>query len=129
MNAQPNITSLLCNPPPMQPTTDVMPFDFEGAQERTVNIDGEPYFVGIDVCERLGYANPSDAMKQHCRGVVKRYPIVDALGRVQKARASPNQTFSASWLEVTHKAVRAFGTTSPACNGSSPPPLIIRFWH
>ncbi|WP_223291945.1 BRO-N domain-containing protein [Defluviicoccus vanus] len=34
----------------------------------------------------LGYANATDAMNRHCRGVAKRYPIVDALGRMQEAR-------------------------------------------
>ncbi len=34
----------------------------------------------------LGYADPTNAMKQHCRGVVKRHPIVDSLGRTQKVR-------------------------------------------
>jgi anti-repressor protein len=67
-------------------TNDIVPFFFEGARVRTVIIDGELHFVGIDVCERLGYANPSKAMSDHCRGITRRYPIVDALGRVQKAR-------------------------------------------
>lgn len=59
---------------------------FEGSQIRSVVIDGEPGFVGKDVCERLGYTNPTKAMKDHCRGVTNRYPIVDSLGRTQQAR-------------------------------------------
>lgn len=51
-------------------------FVFEGTGEvRTVLIDGEPWFVGKDVCERLGYANPSKAMTDHCKGITKRYPL------------------------------------------------------
>ena len=49
-------------------------------------IDGEPWFVGKEVAERLGYTNPAKAMGDHCRGVTKRYPILDALGRSQEAR-------------------------------------------
>jgi len=66
--------------------TGLTPFNFEGAPVRVVQIEGEPHFIGKDVAERLGYADPTNAMKQHCRGVVKRHPIVDALGRSQQAR-------------------------------------------
>lgn len=32
---------------------------------RTVTIDGEPWFVGKDVAEALGYVNPKNAVPQH----------------------------------------------------------------
>jgi prophage antirepressor-like protein len=64
----------------------MIPFEFNSNAIRVIEIDGEPWFVGKDVAEALGYADPTNAMKQHCRGVVKRHPIVDALGRSQKAR-------------------------------------------
>lgn len=67
-------------------SNSIVGFSFHGAEVRTVVLDGEPAFVGKDVCERLGYSDPTNAMKQHCRGVVKRHPIVDALGRTQEAR-------------------------------------------
>jgi len=66
--------------------TQLVPFTFDGQQVRVVEIDGESHFVGKDVCDVLGYANPSDAMGNHCRGVAKRYPIPDSLGRLQEAR-------------------------------------------
>jgi prophage antirepressor-like protein len=66
--------------------TNIVPFEFEGSAIRVVDIDNAPWFVGKDVAERLGYANPAKAMADHCRGVTKRYPIVDALGRTQEAR-------------------------------------------
>lgn len=67
--------------------TTAVVFDFEATTSiRVVVLDGEPWFVGKDVAELLGYANASDAMNTHCRGVAKRYPIVDALGRTQEAR-------------------------------------------
>lgn len=70
----------------MEPVNAILSFDFNGAAVRVVAIDGAPWFVGKDVAEHLGYADPTNAMKQHCRGVVKRHPIVDALGRTQEAR-------------------------------------------
>ena len=38
-------------------------FDFEETSIRIVVIDDEPYFVGKDVAEVLGYRNTSKALK------------------------------------------------------------------
>lgn len=40
-------------------------FNFEGADVRTFLIDEEPYFVGKDVTEILGYQNASKALADH----------------------------------------------------------------
>ena len=70
-----------------QPRSEVIPFAFGGKTVRAVTgKSGEPCFVGKDVCDALGYADHINAMKQHCRGVVKRHPIIDSLGRIQEAR-------------------------------------------
>jgi prophage antirepressor-like protein len=61
-------------------------FKFEDKQVRTVEMDNEVYFVGKDVCDILGFSNSSDAIKYHCRGVEKFYPISDSLGRMQNTR-------------------------------------------
>lgn len=54
----------------------VIPFEFEKLQIRVVaGDDGEPLFVGKDVCDALGYANHNKAMGDHCKGVTKRYPL------------------------------------------------------
>ena len=42
---------------------------------RVITIDGEPWFVGKDVCDVLGYANANKAMGDHCKGVTERYPL------------------------------------------------------
>jgi len=65
----------------------ITPFNFDSKTIRVVTDEnGEPLFVGKDVCEALGYADHTNAMKQHCRGVVKRHPILDSLGRTQEVR-------------------------------------------
>ena len=64
----------------------VIPFSFESHEVRAFNIDGNPWFVGKDVCDVLGYADTVNAIKQHCRGVAKYHPIVDRLGRTQEVR-------------------------------------------
>lgn len=33
--------------------------------------NNKPLFVAKDICETLGYTNPRDAIKRHCKGVVK----------------------------------------------------------
>ena len=44
---------------------------------RTVELDGEPWFVGKDVAEALGYTNPRKALIDHVddedKGVTKCY--------------------------------------------------------
>ena len=50
-------------------------FDFESNKIRTVMIDDEPYFVGKDVANALGYSNTRDALYKHVdsedKGVAK----------------------------------------------------------
>ena len=58
----------------------------EFGEIRTINEGGNPLFCAKDVATALGYANTNDAINKHCRGVAKRYPISDALGRTQDAR-------------------------------------------
>jgi prophage antirepressor-like protein len=66
--------------------SQIIPFDFDGTNVRTITDEtGAPWFNGKDVCDALGYIDSTNAMKQHCRGVVKRHPIVDALNRKQMA--------------------------------------------
>lgn len=38
---------------------------------RTLEQNGKPFFCGSDVAKALGYSNTSDALKRHCKGVVK----------------------------------------------------------
>lgn len=37
----------------------------EFGEIRTVNIDGEPWFVGVDIATALGYSNTRDAIAKH----------------------------------------------------------------
>lgn len=65
---------------------NITPFSFQDSPVRTVIIADAVHFVGKDICEILGYADSSSAMKQHCRAPVKHHPILDALGRAQETR-------------------------------------------
>ena len=58
----------------------------EFGEIRTIEIDGQVYFVGVDVAKALGYTNPYKAIKDHIDedDLTKRYPIIDKLGRTQR---------------------------------------------
>jgi len=50
--------------------TSIVPFDFYGNQVRTfVGDDGEPWFIAKDVAEVLGYKNPKNAPRDHCKSL------------------------------------------------------------
>lgn len=61
-------------------------FAFEAYDIRIIVENGEPLFCAADVCKALGYGNPSEALRKHCRkdGITKRETI-DNLGRKQSA--------------------------------------------
>ena len=65
---------------------EIQTFDFDGSGIRTLTIGDEPYFVGKDVAQVLGYSNPRDAIAKH----------VDAEDRntvaIRDGKGNPNQT-------------------------------------
>ncbi|WP_227987237.1 BRO family protein, partial [Streptococcus pyogenes] len=59
-------------------------FNFKGQEVRTVTIDDEPYFVGKDVAEILGYAKARNAIASHVDDEDKKdAPIQGTLGGTQ----------------------------------------------
>ena len=52
---------------------------------RTVEYDGTVLFCSRDVAVALGYENPSKAIRDHCKGGPKRYPL-QTPGGIQHAR-------------------------------------------
>lgn len=56
----------------------------EFGEIRTVEIGGEPWFVGKDVAETLGYERPTKAVSDHVDGEDRdEVPIQDSIGRMQ----------------------------------------------
>jgi prophage antirepressor-like protein len=51
----------------------------EFGEVRTATIDGKPYVAGVDVARVLEYAYPSQAVGDHCKGIVK-LPIPSGRG-------------------------------------------------
>ena len=66
--------------------TAITQYQFNGREVRTIVDElGEVLFVGKDVCDNLGYADHTKAMSQHCKGVVKRHPLLTS-GGMQELR-------------------------------------------
>lgn len=68
-------------------TNEVMNFEFDGNDVRTMQINGEAWFVGKDVATVLGYANSRDALAKHVDQEDKKdgVAIRDSIGRNQQA--------------------------------------------
>ncbi|MEC8919209.1 MAG: BRO family protein [Pseudomonadota bacterium] len=53
--------------------TKLIPFEFDRQQVRVIEgDDGDSLFVARDIAAALGYARPTKAIQDHCRGVLKR---------------------------------------------------------
>lgn len=60
-------------------------FNFNGQQVRTTMVDGEPYFVGKDVADILGYAKARNAIANHVdEDDALKWGVMDSLGREQE---------------------------------------------
>lgn len=56
--------------------SNLIPFQFESTSIRVVTDEGgEPLFVAKDICEALGYKDPTTAVRNHCKGVPKLHPL------------------------------------------------------
>lgn len=58
----------------------LIPFAFDDYTVRVVEIEGRPWFVGRDVAAALAYSDTGSAIRQHCKGAVKRHPLQTAGG-------------------------------------------------
>lgn len=63
----------------------LIPFNFEEKEVRIVIVDGQEWWVGKDVAEALGYKEPGNAIRQHCKGGVFHTPLETA-GGIQEVR-------------------------------------------
>lgn len=89
--------------------SNLIPFQFESTSIRVVTDEhGEPLFVAKDICEALGYKDPTTAVRNHCRGVPKQHPIVDSLGRTQDARVLTEPDVLRLIVNCTLPAAEAF---------------------
>ena len=61
-------------------------FNFEGQQVRTVTINAEPYFVGRDIADILGYKKPENAIANHVDDEDKTTTLIQGTGSNYKSK-------------------------------------------
>ena len=66
---------------------ELQTFNFEELPVRTMNIDGEPYFVGSDVAKILGYLKPANAIANHVDDEDKTTTLIRGTGSNYKSKA------------------------------------------
>ncbi|HCT7700293.1 TPA: BRO family protein [Staphylococcus aureus] len=62
-------------------------FNFEELPVRTLEIDGEPYFVGSDIAKILGYQKPQNAIATHVDLEDKTTTLIQGIGSNYKSNA------------------------------------------
>lgn len=67
-----------------QMTSEVQVFSYETQPVRTVEIEGDVWFVGKDVAEILGYSNPQEAVRTHVEEEDKGVSEILTPGGMQK---------------------------------------------
>lgn len=72
---------------------------------RVIYEDGKYIFCAKDIANALGYKDTTNAIKQHCRGVVKRH-LIDGLGRKQETNFIPEGNV---YRLITHSALPSAG--------------------
>lgn len=66
---------------------EIQVFNFEQSNVRTVMIDNEPYFVGKDVAEVLGYKKPENAISNHVDNDDKTTTLIQGTGSNYKSKS------------------------------------------
>lgn len=95
----------------------IIPFSFDQHDVRVIERDGEPWFVARDVALVLGYSNPAEAIRTHCKGVSEiRTPTS---GGVQSVRIIPERDVYRLVMRSKLPAAEAFeewvvGTVLPS---------------
>lgn len=107
--------------------SNIIPFAFSGHDVRVVQKDGEPLFVGKDICDALGYSDATNAMKLHCKGVVKRHPLQtsggnqrvrvltegDVMRLIVRSKLPAAQEFEALVFDTILPTIRRTGSYNP----------------
>ncbi|HDK9529080.1 TPA: phage repressor protein, partial [Staphylococcus aureus] len=66
---------------------ELQTFNFEELPVRTLEVDGEPYFVGSDIAKILGYQKPQNAIATHVDLEDKTTTLIQGTGSNYKSNA------------------------------------------
>lgn len=75
----------------IQTTGTVRPFQYGDTAVRTIDIDGEPWFVLADLCSVLGLSSPHKVFERIAEDARNQVPVIDNLGRRQMRTAVVNE--------------------------------------
>lgn len=64
--------------------SDITPFNFEGSTVRCIYVEGEPWFVGVDVCNVLKIDDPRKSIGRLESDDRNFAPVIDSMGRSQR---------------------------------------------
>ena len=105
---------------------------------RTVLINDKVYFVGKDVANSLGYSNPRDAIRRHCKGVVKHdsfkdggnlislIPEGDVYRLIMKSKLESAQEFESWVMDEVLPTIRQTGGYIPINNEMSDAEIMAK---
>lgn len=88
--------------------SDLIPFDYSGRQVRTVQVDGEPWFVAADVCAILELGNVTQALSRVAADDLSSNEVIDSMGRTQVARTVNESGLYDLILDSRKSEARAF---------------------
>ena len=108
--------------------SNIIPFAFSGHDVRVVQKDGEPLFVGNDVCAALGYSDGPGAIKKHCKGSPKWLPLStnsgkqrtriltegDVMRLIVRSKLPAAQEFEKLVFDTILPTIRRTGSYNPA---------------
>ncbi|WP_201746358.1 BRO-N domain-containing protein [Veronia nyctiphanis] len=93
---------------------NVIPFQFQNAQIRVFQRDGDTWFVAKDVATLLGYSKPRNAISMHCRGALKQglptesgiqemqiIPERDVYRLIMRSKLPEAEKFEDGWLMMS----------------------------
>lgn len=63
----------------------LIPFEYGGQQVRIIEVEGEPWFVLVDLCKVLDLGNPSRVAERVDGDALTTSKVIDSLGRTQTA--------------------------------------------
>lgn len=100
-------------------------------QVRTIEVDGEPWFVGKDVAEALGYRNTKDALSSHVddedKRILQRSEIATIENRIPKS-ALPLEFVSADVPNRGLTAINESGLYSLILSSKLPTAKDFKRW-
>lgn len=88
-------------------------FNFKGQEVRTVTIDNEPYFLGNDVANILGYKRPGDAIKQHIDEDDRKTLTYKAFGDLEHSLWKGNDFSNKTFITESGVYALIFGSELP----------------